>query len=121
MQDSDIYFSRGLHSLSIYSTIPRRLATMASAQWLDDAFNDARRDFLSEIPTRYKSEFSRFGTIDHVYQEIDDIQLQQEKTRSLIALNRIHPYLIGLGDYFGAVETFVQVKPEVLCLIWVRL
>lgn len=92
---------------------------MASVPWLDDAFNDARRDFLSSLPAGMHSEFSKFGTIEHVYQEIEDIQSQQEKTKSLVALKRIHPYILGLEDYFGAVDTFVQLKPEILSLIWV--
>ncbi|KAH6972433.1 hypothetical protein BKA56DRAFT_677385 [Ilyonectria sp. MPI-CAGE-AT-0026] len=91
---------------------------MSSKAWLENAFRKARTDFLSSIPQRYHEDFSKFGTVGHVYQEISDIQKRQMKTRTLVALKRIEPYIIGLKEYAGVIEVFTQVHPEILCLIW---
>jgi hypothetical protein len=92
---------------------------MSSTPWLENAFREARADFLSSVPQRYHSEFSKFGKLGDVYQEISDIQKKQMKTKSLVALKRIEPYILGLKDYAAVIEVFTQVYPEILCLIWV--
>lgn len=92
---------------------------MSSTSWLENVFREARQDFLAQVPRQHHLEFSKFGTIDAVYTEINDIQLEQSKTRTLVALTRIEPYINGLQEYFGVVDTFVQVNPEILCLVWV--
>ncbi|KAK0635997.1 hypothetical protein B0T17DRAFT_517828 [Bombardia bombarda] len=91
---------------------------MATTPWLEDAYRDARQEFLLSVPRQYHQDFANFGTIDHVYTEIRDIQRQQAKTKTLVALKRIEPYLNGLKDYFGVIDTFSQVQPEIICLIW---
>ena len=96
---------------------------MAAIPWLDGVFENARSDFLKDVqklPKLQQYDFSNLGTIDDVYGEIDKIQKQQSKTKSLVALKRIEPYLNGLNDYFGAVDTFAQIKPEIACIVWVR-
>jgi hypothetical protein len=47
------------------------------------------------------------------------IESRQLMTKSLSALARIEPYIKGLQSYSGIIGTFAQVKPEILCLIWV--
>jgi hypothetical protein len=34
-------------------------------------------------------------------------------------LGRIKPYLECLSQYVSVIDTFVQLKPSLLCLIWV--
>ncbi|KAF2494438.1 hypothetical protein BU16DRAFT_462815, partial [Lophium mytilinum] len=91
---------------------------MASNAWLEDAFSDARRDFFSELKNPLSYQFLRFGTIEDVYDEVEKIQKIQSKSKSLVALRRIEPYIEGLRDYIGAMDTFAQLKPEFICLIW---
>ncbi|KAK3323153.1 hypothetical protein B0T19DRAFT_198582 [Cercophora scortea] len=91
---------------------------MATVPWLDDAFREARREFLASVSQRHHRDFSKFGTIDHVYAEIVDIQKKQSKTKTLVALKRIEPFLNGLKDYFGVIDTFSQIQPEIFCLVW---
>jgi hypothetical protein len=96
---------------------------MATTSWLDAAFEEARQDFLKDLQNLPKSgrfSFPNLGTIDDVYKEIDRIQKEQAKTKSLVALRRIEPYLNGLKDYFGVVDTFAQIQPKITSLVWVR-
>ena len=95
-------------------------APTPSCQWLNDSFAEARRKFLARVDDpNYRQEFSKFGTADDVYRELEDIQKQQHRTKTLVALKRIEPYLNGLKDYVSAIDTFSQVYPEMFCLIWV--
>ena len=91
---------------------------MASNAWFEEVLNDARREFLNSLPNAHGYDFSKFGTIDEVYDVIDDIQKKQSNTKSLKALKRIEPYIDGLRDYIGVMDTFAQVKPDIICLIW---
>ncbi|RKK66058.1 hypothetical protein BFJ69_g15750 [Fusarium oxysporum] len=91
---------------------------MASISVLD-AFESAKREFLSKYPDGNTYDFSAFPTIDHVYQAAQQIQEQQAKGRTMRNLNKIRPLLETLRHYGNVVETFVQVKPDVLALIWV--
>ncbi|RKL25837.1 hypothetical protein BFJ72_g13955 [Fusarium proliferatum] len=91
---------------------------MASISVLD-AFESAKREFLSKYPDRHTYDFNAFQTIDHVYQAAQQIQEQQAKSRTMRNLNKIRPLLETLRHYGSVVETFVQVKPDVLALIWI--
>lgn len=94
---------------------------MASTPWLEEAFFDARREFLNNLHNPNQYNFSAIGSIDDVYDVIDDIQKTQSSTKSLRALKRIKPYIDGLKEYIGVVDTFAQVKPDIICLIWVSM
>jgi len=82
------------------------------------AFDTARREFLAEVNVS-KFDFSKFTSIDDVYNTTDEIQEQQGKTGSLRHLRKIQPYLERLQDYALVIEQFVQVKSDILALIWV--
>ncbi|KAM0492509.1 hypothetical protein ACHAP8_009864 [Fusarium lateritium] len=90
---------------------------MASLSVLD-AFDSAKREFLSKYPDGSTYDFSSFPTIDHVYEAAQKIQQQQAKSRTMRNLNKIQPLLETLRHYGNVVDTFVQVKPDVLALIW---
>jgi hypothetical protein len=55
-------------------------------------------------------------SIDQVYDLTD--KLQRTKRSHLTNLARIQPYLEGMRTYTGAIDTFVQAKPDILALIW---
>jgi hypothetical protein len=83
------------------------------------AFDTARCEFLSEVKYVSKFDFSKFISIDDVYNTTDEIQEQQGRTGSLRYLRKIQPYLERLQDYALVIEQFVQVKSDILALIWV--
>ena len=86
------------------------------------SFNTARQEFLHDFPDdEYAQTLSQFTSIDDVYNATDAIQKKQGETRMLRNLAKIQPYLNCLDQYATVLDTVVQVKPEVLALIWVRI
>lgn len=88
----------------------------ASAKSLFDA---AVKDFQDELPDRDEFDFRGIETIDDVYKEIDRTQDEQGRKGTLRNMKRIEPFLACLEQYSGVLDTFVQVKANVLALIWV--
>ena len=82
-------------------------------------FEAARKEFLANLGTTYKQKLDSTNSIDDVYDMTEQLQQAQSKTGSLRYLKRIQPYLEALERYAGIVDTFVQVKPDILGLIWV--
>ncbi len=60
------------------------------------------------------------ATVDDVYDAAREIQRQQAKTKSFRGLKRIEALIKVLQEYGDVVDTFVQVQPDILSLIWVR-
>ena len=84
------------------------------------SFNTARQEFLREFPhDEYSQTLSQLASIDDVYNATDDIQRKQGESWMLQNLNKIKPYLECLDQYATVVDTVIQVKPEILALIWV--
>ena len=92
---------------------------MSAQDPIEDDFEAARQDFLRSLKDRDVSSFSQFTSINNVYDTTDKIQDEQRRSGTLQDLNRIRPYLDCLSQYVGVMDTFIQVKPDILCLIWV--
>ncbi|KAJ0114753.1 hypothetical protein J7T55_004494 [Diaporthe amygdali] len=84
---------------------------------LSDAFESAKKDFLSHFPNGTPANFEEFTTIDDVYKAAEDIQSAQAKSRTTRNLRKIQPFLECLRHYGEVIETFVTVKPDILALI----
>lgn len=95
------------------------VAAMSAQDPVDDAFEAARQDFLRSLKDQDIYNFSQFMSINDVYDTTDKIQEEQRRSGALRGLNRIRPYLDCLNQYVGVIDTFIQAKPDVLCLIWV--
>ncbi|KAF8535202.1 hypothetical protein BDD12DRAFT_753299 [Trichophaea hybrida] len=65
-----------------------------------------------------RDEFSSLHSIDEVYAETHKIQTEQGQKGLLRNTNKIQPYLLWLQQFSGVIEVFVQVKPDILGLIW---
>ena len=91
---------------------------LPSASSLITSFNTARQEFLNDFP-QDEHALSQFTSIDEVYNATDEIQKKQGESRMLQNLAKIQPYLGCLDQYATVLDTVVQVKPEVLALIWV--
>jgi nitrate/nitrite-specific signal transduction histidine kinase len=87
--------------------------------WMLASFEAAEAEFHQSLKDADKLDFSQFTSIQDVYDATDNIQRQQTKKRTLQNLARIKPYLDCLKQYEGVIEVFVQVKPDLLALIWV--
>ncbi|KAI1355079.1 NACHT domain protein [Xylaria sp. FL0043] len=83
------------------------------------AFDNAISDFKAELKDEqvYK-ELSQITTIDQVYDATDEIQRKQAKQGHLRHLSKVSPYLDRLNEYAATIEVFLQVKPDILALIW---
>ncbi|KAI4861312.1 hypothetical protein F4820DRAFT_461052 [Hypoxylon rubiginosum] len=93
------------------------MATTPSS-WLDDAFKSAKEDFRRSLKNPALYDFSKIVQIDDVYDEARKIQSEQAKTKTLRGLKRLEPLINGLKEYSAVVEVFIQVKPDVMSLIW---
>ncbi|KAI5458921.1 hypothetical protein BGZ63DRAFT_361273 [Mariannaea sp. PMI_226] len=91
---------------------------MAGSTVVADAFESAKKDFHLKFPDDPNYDFSKFSSINDVYNATDQIQNKQATTRTLRNLAKIQPFLECLSGYSAVIDTFVQVKPEILALIW---
>lgn len=89
------------------------------AHALDDAFESAKKEFLSRLPKGTPASFEEFTTINEVYKAAEEIQATQASTRMRRNFGKIQPFLECLRHYGKVIETFVSVKPDILALIWV--
>lgn len=97
------------------------MAVLASnTAWLQQAFLSARDEFFRNLPKTTKFDFSKLTTVDDVYRAAKEIEREQKKTKSFRGLKRIEPFINVLKEYSGVIDTFVQVKPDIMGLIWVR-
>lgn len=94
---------------------------MSAHDPIKDAFEAAKEGFLKGLKDPDVYNFSQFTSINDVYDTTDKIQQEQNRSGTLQGLNRIRPYLDCLSQYVGVIDTFTQVKPDLLCLIWVCL
>ncbi|KAL0938544.1 NACHT domain protein [Colletotrichum truncatum] len=86
---------------------------------MQQAFESAMREFKASLKNEslYR-QILETTSIEQVYDATDKIQKEQAKTGHLRHLSKIEIYLNRLREYTGAVDTFVQVKPDILALIW---
>ncbi|KAF4995233.1 hypothetical protein FGRMN_5264 [Fusarium graminum] len=83
------------------------------------ASNKAIREFKTGLnnPALY-AEILATTSIDQVYDLTDQLQQTQGRTGCLTNLARIGVFLERMNTYAAVVDTFVQVKPDILALIW---
>ena len=80
-------------------------------------FDTALAEFRLTLRLNHPADFP-ITKLEDVKAEIGRKERVQEQDRLLCGLRRIDPFIQGLQRYAGVVETFVQVKPEVIALIW---
>jgi len=89
---------------------------------LDEAFEAARAEFVGSLKRNKLATaqaLSKAATVNDVAEAIREIEEKQQRDGKLRALGRLKPVVKGLHEYAGVVEVFVQVKPDILGLIWV--
>ena len=119
---SVIYSSLFVCSSSSHFPIEKLMATATLPSPVITSFNTARQEFLHDFSnSEYAKTFSEFASIDDVYNATDEIQKKQGESRMLRNLAKIQPCLECLNQYATVLNTAVQVKPEILALIWVRM
>ncbi|MCJ1443001.1 MAG: hypothetical protein MMC23_003498 [Stictis urceolatum] len=84
---------------------------------LDTEFNKALVRFKAALTQEEQSSF-RIASLSDVKQEISRIETDQRKHRSQRGLRRLEPFINGLQRFSTVIEQFVQIKPDILAVIW---
>lgn len=86
---------------------------------IQTAFESVIRDFKDRLnDDELCEEISKTKSIEEVYDATDKVQAEQAIKGHLRHLSKIAPFLERLGEYSGAIDTFVQAKPLILAFIW---
>lgn len=86
---------------------------------VQEAFEAVKREFYQNLKNPANYNLSKFTSINDVYDTTQKIQDEQSRTGSMRHLNRIKPYLDGLMQFVGVLDTFSQVKADISSLVWV--
>ncbi|KAK3297275.1 uncharacterized protein B0H64DRAFT_391813 [Chaetomium fimeti] len=89
-----------------------------SSLWVEEAFLSAKNEFLKSLANKSGFDFSKVASAEDVLDAARVIEQQQKQTKTQRGLARIKPLITVLQEYSGVIDTFAQVKPDVLCLIW---
>ncbi|KAI1120284.1 hypothetical protein F5Y10DRAFT_258736 [Nemania abortiva] len=86
----------------------------------DEAFDAAKKSFRHELNDKklYDDIIADSDTMDDVYQTAAKLQEDAASKASMRHLGRWRPFLDVLAGYGQVIEVFVQVKPEILALVW---
>ncbi|KAF8465683.1 hypothetical protein BDZ91DRAFT_794710 [Kalaharituber pfeilii] len=82
------------------------------------AFLKAFRKFTEKLSKEHLEEFLNLGSMKDVYmciQQLED-KLKQNKTQRYLA--RLNPYLEGLQQYAKVIDVIVQIRPEIMAIVW---
>ena len=85
---------------------------------MNSSFNRVYESFRRRLTPEQRNMF-QFATEDDLKDAIEEIQKAQAQRHGLRNLNKLKHFLRGLEQYAGVLEVFVQVKPDILGLIWV--
>jgi hypothetical protein len=83
------------------------------------AFETAVLKFKNDVnDDEIYDKLSQATSVEDVYKATKKLQAEQAKHGHLRHLSKIDPYLTRLNDYATAIGVFVQVKPDILALLW---
>lgn len=92
---------------------------MASLDPLQQVFDAAKREFDEGLPSNTTfRDILAIDTVDKVWDAIDKLQHDQAKKYHLRHMSRIQPFLDRIRSYSAVIEVFVQLKPDILALLW---
>lgn len=92
---------------------------MATLDPSREAFEAAKRAFRKTLKDDGKyRDLLKIDSADKVYEAIERLQKTQDDQRRIGRINKVTTFLDKLEGYHKAVDTFVQVKPEIMALVW---
>lgn len=102
------------------------MAAISSHGGASSAFADALSKFKATLKKEELESFTSViagaSSMEDVRKAATAIQEQQLRENGIMRnVRRIQPLINGLQQFSGVIEVFVQSKPEVLALLWVRL
>lgn len=84
------------------------------------AFERAVNRFRQTLTDGEHKIFRHLTSEQDVWDLVEELQNEQGSRMSLQNMGRIEPFISGMRQYASVIEVFVQVKPEIMALIWVR-
>ncbi|KAL2130332.1 hypothetical protein VTI74DRAFT_6583 [Chaetomium olivicolor] len=92
---------------------------MSTTDSSQQAFEVAKNAFKQRLEdeTLFKNLLET-TSIEHVWKTVEDVQAKPYAERRSRHMEKIRSFLDKLSAYASAVDTFVQVKPDVMALIW---
>ncbi|KAH7253331.1 hypothetical protein B0J15DRAFT_447743 [Fusarium solani] len=93
---------------------------MSTDNPVEQSFEEAQLRFQRDLrgdPKLYENILTA-RTIDEVYKATSDIQAKMAPQGKMRHLAKIKPLLDRLAEYALVIEVFMQVKPDVIALIW---
>lgn len=84
------------------------------------AFTTALDRFRQGLIGEEIKAFSHLTSEEDVWDSIEVLQKEQASRNALRNMARIEPFISGMAQYAQVIEVFVQVKPDIMALIWVR-
>lgn len=92
---------------------------MATPSLIESAFQAAMNEFKTTLNNdAVYAKILAVTSIDEVYNLTDQLQADQGRKGHLRHLAKIDPFLSRLREYAAVIEVFMQVKPDILALIW---
>ncbi|KAF3760334.1 hypothetical protein M406DRAFT_269589 [Cryphonectria parasitica EP155] len=92
---------------------------MANPNASQQAFEKAKTTFKKHLKDeKLFEDLLKITSIERVYEAIEHLQAKQDSERRIRRLHKISSFLNKLSAYASAVDTFVQVKPEIMALVW---
>ncbi|KAF8246952.1 hypothetical protein K440DRAFT_644273 [Wilcoxina mikolae CBS 423.85] len=82
------------------------------------AIDRAMRKFWASLDSKEKADFGHVHTEAELMALIDTLEAEQASQGCIRNMTRIMPFVNGLSQYARVIEVFVQVKPDILSLIW---
>lgn len=114
-------FISSYHITVLVNDTLKRQSIMASSptDQVSEVFEKAKADFLNGIKDQnLRSQLQNATTIDDIWDYTEQLQKDQASSKRLRGMKKIEPYIERLKEYAGVIEVFLQVKPDVLALIW---
>lgn len=97
--------------------MPQPSTHNGAAPSASDKFSKAYDTAFLQL-NRHERQEIRGTNIEDVWTQTGNIQETQSKSKTLRNMQRIEHYVKGLERYAAVIEVFVQVKPDLLGLIW---
>lgn len=92
---------------------------MATSDPSQQAFETAKSTFKKRLKDdRLFEDLLQSNSIENVWETIEKLQARQDADRRVRRLQKIDSFLSKLSSYAIVVDTFVQVRPDIMALIW---
>lgn len=101
-------------------TFPSPPAMSTPQRSVPHAFTTALDRFRQGLIGDEIKTFNHLTCEKDVWDSIEELQKEQASRSALRNMARIEPFITGMAQYAKVIEVFVQAKPEIMALIWVR-